>query len=134
MDQQILIALLAGASALAGLSVYGIKKLAEYIDSKTENQMLEDVTWQISKMAGVAIDFVDATFAEELKAKAEDGKLTADEGKEAAKRALDVIKAGIGSKLWAAGTGSKAKVDIELMAKAEIESAIKAVKASKKNS
>lgn len=116
--------ILAGlAAAAVGGIVYGLSKLKGV---KVKNDFAQELLYRAADAASVAVDFVYNTYVKELKAEAEDGKLTPEEAKEAHKRAIEVVKSGLGPQLWKAAT--KSGVDVDLVASAAVESALTSAK------
>lgn len=119
MESEVFYIVLAAAGVVTAAVGFGLKKLR---DVKIENKMAQEFLYRAADAAQVAVDFVHASFVKPLKAAAEDGKLTAEEAKEAARIAGEVIKSGIGPVIWKAA--SKSGVDVELVSKAAVESAL----------
>jgi hypothetical protein len=111
-----------GAALVMGLIAYGIKKLT---DQRDKSDGFARAMLSLAVAASAAVQKVSQAFTDSIKANSADGKLTAEEAKEAGQKALAEMKAMLNFNELSKLLGAGAVQNVEALATAKIEEAVR---------
>lgn len=128
MDTELVTLLVAAGglvlSAIGYGIVYGLRTWRKSID----NQWVSGVIWRAQDAVGRAVLEVKQTFVDELRDRNGDGKITAEEAKEAGEKALSKAKSYLGTKGFAELGKVLGASDPEDFLRTETEAAVAGLK------